>query len=169
MNEQPNTPSEGEGTSPPPAPSDPTPQSSSAPPPSDPTPHGSTAPPLHAVANSSVTDQTERNWALAAHLTTFSNYISIPGFIGPLIIWLAKKDEMPFASAQAKEALNFQLSLYIYLVACLILLITFIGAIIAIPGFVAISLAHIVFTIIAAIKASDGHSYLYPLTIRFIR
>jgi len=56
----------------------------------------------------------EKNWALCAHLSTFSTYIGIPGFIGPLIVWLVKKDEMPFAAANAKEALNFQISLFIY-------------------------------------------------------
>lgn len=163
MTDQQNTPTEGEGVTPPPAPNETTP------PQSDPTPSSSTAAPPPAAANSSVNVQTERNWALAAHLTTLSNYIGVPGFVGPLIIWLAKKDDMPFASTEAKEALNFQLSLYVYMVAAFILFITVIGALISIPAMVAIPIVHIIFTVIAAIKVSDGHPYTYPLTIRFIR
>jgi hypothetical protein len=110
----------------------------------------------------------ERNWALIAHLSSLSSFMGIPGFVGPLIVWLVKKDELPFASAQAKEALNFQISLFLYAIACLALTLTIIGAVIGIPGLLALGIIEIVFTIIASFKAGEGNSYRYPMTIRLI-
>ncbi|MFC7335561.1 DUF4870 domain-containing protein [Haloferula chungangensis] len=110
----------------------------------------------------------ERNWALIAHLSSLSIFVGIPGFIGPLIVWLVKKDELPFASAQAKEALNFQITLFIYTVICIVLFITVVGALIAIPGLIALAIVEVVFTIIASIQAGEGKSYRYPMTIRLI-
>jgi hypothetical protein len=106
----------------------------------------------------------ERNWALAAHLTTFSSYVGIPGFIGPLVIWLVKKDEMPFANDQSKESLNFQISLLIYAIISAILVFVLIGFVMLIG----LAIFQVVFTIIAAIKASEGERYRYPLTLRLI-
>lgn len=106
----------------------------------------------------------ERNWALFAHLTTFSSYIGVPGFIGPLVIWLLKKDEMPFVDDQAKEALNFQISLFIYAIISAVLIFVLIGFFLLI----ALAVLHVIFTIIAAIKASEGTRYRYPLTIRLV-
>ncbi len=107
---------------------------------------------------------TERTWALTAHLTTLSNYVGVPGFIGPLIIWLTKKDDAPFAAAQAKEALNFQLSLYLYVVICIALFW------LIIPPFLipVIGIAHVIFTIVAALSVSEDKPYRYPATIRFL-
>lgn len=110
----------------------------------------------------------ERNWALFAHLSSLSSFVGIPGFIGPLVVWLIKKDELPFASAQAKEALNFQISLFIYGLVCVVLIFTIVGALIAIPGLIALALIEIVFTIIASIQAGEGKSYRYPMTFRLI-
>ncbi len=110
----------------------------------------------------------ERNWALAAHLSSLSSFVGIPGFIGPLVIWLVKKDEMPFAAAQAKEALNFQITLFIYVVACMVMVLTVIGALIGIPALIALGIVEIVFTIIASVQAGEGKSYRYPMTIRLI-
>lgn len=110
----------------------------------------------------------ERNWALAAHLSSLSSFIGIPGFIGPLVIWLVKKDELPFAAAQAKEALNFQITLLIYGIILLLLVLTVIGALIGIPGLIALGIAELVFAIIASIQAGEGKPYRYPMTIRLI-
>jgi len=117
---------------------------------------------------SSPSEKEERTWALFAHLSSLSSFIGIPGFVGPLIIWLVKKDEMPFASAQAKEALNFQITLFIYIIVCFVLFLTVIGAIIAIPGLIALGIIEVIFTIIATIQAGEGKSYRYPMTIRLI-
>lgn len=113
-------------------------------------------------------EKEDRNWALMAHLSSLSSFVGIPGFIGPLVVWLVKKDELPFAAAQAKEALNFQITLLIYCIICIVLLLTVIGALIAIPALIVLCVIEVVFTIIASIKAGEGESYRYPMTIRLI-
>ncbi|CAN5430368.1 DUF4870 domain-containing protein [soil metagenome] len=101
---------------------------------------------------------------MIAHLSTLSNYIGVPGFITPLIIWLAKKDDSPFAAGQAKEALNFQLSLYLYILICGALFWLFF------PPFLipVIGVVHIIFTIVAALAVSENKPYRYPITIRVV-
>jgi uncharacterized Tic20 family protein len=120
----------------------------------------------------------ERQWAMFAHLSALLGAIltSTLGFgwgcfIGPLIIWLVKKDTMPFVNDQGKEALNFNITVAI---ACVILVLLSImtlgiGLIIAFPLWVIIGIAWLVFTIIAAIKANEGVRYRYPFTLRLIK
>ena len=111
----------------------------------------------------------ERLWAMIAHLSAFAMYFTVIGHIvGPLIVWLAKRDGNPLVDDQGREALNFQISWTIYLIANFILFITVIGAIIAIPIFFILPVFHIVCMIIAAIKANDGVAFRYPLCIRFL-
>ena len=102
-----------------------------------------------------------------AHLSSFLGWIGIPlaNIIAPLVIWQVKKEDMPFASRQAKECLNFQISMTIYAIISAILCFVVIGFLL-IPALYVID---IVFTIIAAIKSNDGIPYQYPLTIRFIK
>ncbi|MGJ8671588.1 DUF4870 domain-containing protein [Rubritalea sp.] len=109
----------------------------------------------------------EKNWAMFAHLSTFLGWIGIPlaNIIAPLIIWQIKKETMPFAAEQAKEALNFQISLTILAVISAILIMVFIGII----GLIAIGIAQLIFTIIASLKANEGIAYRYPMTIRLIK
>ena len=111
----------------------------------------------------------ERLWAMIAHLSAFAMYFTVIGhIIGPLIVWLSKRDGNPLVDDQGREALNFQISWTIYLIANFILFITVIGAIIAIPVFFILPVFHIVCMIIAAIKANDGVAFRYPLCIRFL-
>ncbi len=118
-----------------------------------------------AAQSDGLPNKEERNWALLAHLSTFSSFIGIPGFIGPLVVWLVKKDEMPFAGDQSKEALNFQISLFIYFIVSAILMFVFIGFFLV----AALFGIEVIFTIIAAMQASEGRRYRYPLTIRLIQ
>ncbi len=120
----------------------------------------------------------EKQWALFAHLSALVGGIitsgwagSIGCFIGPLIIWLVKKDTLPFVDDQAKEALNFNITVGIVFLALLLLSIVTlgIGLIIAIPLWVIIGIAWLVLTIIAAIKANQGVAYRYPFTLRLIK
>jgi len=120
----------------------------------------------------------ERQWALFAHLSillggllTTGWAFSIGSFIGPLVIWLVKKDTMPFVSDQAKEALNFAITLSIVCFALLLLTILSlgIGALITIPVLMCIAIAALVLVIIAAIKANEGVAYRYPATLRLIK
>ena len=120
----------------------------------------------------------ERQWAMFAHLSALGGAILTGAFgggwgcfIGPLIIWLVKKDSLPFVDDQGKEALNFNITVAIASVILLLLSIVTlgIGLIIAIPLWVIIGIAWLVFTIIAAIKANEGERYRYPLTLRLIK
>jgi uncharacterized Tic20 family protein len=92
-------------------------------------------------------------------------------FIGPLVIWLLKKDTLPFVNDQAKEALNFNITLAIVGLALLVLsIITFgLGLLLAIPVGIIVGIGWLVFTIIAAIKANEGVAYRYPVTLRLIK
>jgi uncharacterized Tic20 family protein len=104
-----------------------------------------------------------RNWATFAHLSAFVMFLGIPSLIGPLVVWLAKKDD-PYVEAQAKEALNFNISMLIYAIAAGISILLVIG-IIALP---AVFIAWFVLVIIAAIRSADGEEYRYPFTIRLV-
>jgi uncharacterized Tic20 family protein len=114
----------------------------------------------------------ERTWALIGHLSAFSAFITGLGCVlGPLIVWLVKRDTLPFAAEQAKEALNFNITMAIAFCALVLLtIITFgIGLIIAWPVGVILAIAWFVLTIIAAIKANEGVAYRYPFTLRLVK
>ncbi|MCL3778872.1 DUF4870 domain-containing protein [Prolixibacteraceae bacterium JC049] len=108
----------------------------------------------------------ERKWGMIAHLSALIMYIGIPfgNIIGPLIVYMVKKDELPFAGEQAKEALNFHITLTIgYIV-----LIPFVFIIIGIPLMILLGLVQLIFTIVAGIKANEGVYYRYPFSFRFL-
>jgi uncharacterized Tic20 family protein len=88
------------------------------------------------------------------------------GFLlGPLIVWFLKRDEDPFIDEHGKEAVNFQLSMFLAAIVSAVLIIVLIGfVLLAIVG-----IAMVVFPIIAAMKARNGEVYRYPATIRFIK
>ena len=92
--------------------------------------------------------------------------------LGPLLVWLLKRDESPEIDAHGKESLNFQISMFIYTAAlgvvCFILMFVLIGFLL-IPLFAVLYVLDIVFVIIASIKANDGQLYRYPMTIRLIK
>lgn len=115
---------------------------------------------------STTVSQEERTWALAAHLSGLAGYI-IPfgNIIAPLVIWLIQKDKMPFVDDQAKEAINFQISVTVYALACIPLLFVLIG----IPLLILVGLGGLVLLIVAAIKANEGVRYRYPLTFRLVQ
>lgn len=125
-----------------------------------------------APATAAAPSAEERQWALFAHLSALVGFVVPFGnVIGPLVIWLIKKETMPFVDDQGKEALNFNITFAILGVALLILtVITFgIGALLTLPVGLAAAVAWLVLTVIAAIKASEGVSYRYPLTLRLIK
>ena len=104
----------------------------------------------------------DRTWGLLAHLSAVLAYLAGGmTFLGPLIVWIIKKDQSPFVDDQGKEALNFQLSV---LIASLICTVTCVGLIL-VPFIV---VGNIVFSIIAAMEANKGVYYRYPYTIRLI-
>ena len=105
-----------------------------------------------------------RNWAVIGHLSAFVQFLGIPALIGPLVVWLIRKNEDPFSADQAKEALNFNISmlLWLFLAGFAILLVV---GIILLP---VLLVTWFVLVIVAAVRASNGEPYRYPLTIRFI-
>jgi uncharacterized protein len=108
----------------------------------------------------------ERMWGMLCHLSALSGLITGAGFIlGPLIVWLIKKDEYPFANEQGKESVNFQISMIIYSFISGLLMLIVIGVLML----VAIGIMEIVFVIMASLAANEGKPYRYPLTIRFIK
>ena len=90
--------------------------------------------------------------------------------LGPLIIWLVKRDTLPFAGDQAKEALNFNITVLLRRARSLDLtIITLgIGLLLTIPLGLALFVYWIVFTIIAAVNANNGMRYRYPMTLRLV-
>jgi uncharacterized Tic20 family protein len=108
----------------------------------------------------------QRTWAMGAHLSALLGFvIPLGNIIAPLVMWAWKKDDMPFVAEQAREALNFQISVTIYSLIAFFLFFAFIGVIL-LP---AIILAALILTVIAGMKANDGVLYRYPLTIRLVK
>ena len=108
----------------------------------------------------------ERTWAMLSHFSALCMFIFPFGnILAPLIIWLIKKEEMPFVQDQGKEVLNFQISMTIYLIGSIILIIVLIG----IPILIGLGIFNVIITIIAGIKANDGKSYRYPINLRLIK
>jgi uncharacterized protein len=109
----------------------------------------------------------EKQWAIASHLGALSLYIGIPigHIIIPLVIWLSKKEDSALVENQAKESLNFQITVSIFGFVFLVLSFVLIG----IPFLIATGLLHIVFTIIATIEVDKGKTYRYPINLRFIK
>lgn len=108
----------------------------------------------------------DTTWGMLCHLTSLSGYLGVPfgNILGPLIIWLIKKEESSFVDDQGREALNFQISMMIYGIVSAVLILLIIGIFLLI----AIWIISLVFTVIAAVKTKDGEVYRYPLTIRFL-
>ena len=108
----------------------------------------------------------ERQWALFAHLSALAGFI-IPfgNLLGPLVIWQIKKNEMAFVDDQGKEALNFQITVTIAMLVSLVLTLVLIGILLM---FV-VGIGALVLTIIGAIKANNGETYRYPMTLRLIK
>lgn len=155
--------------------SDPTPPAGSGPetPPPGPRPtEGTTPPPPIGYASPGTggypgpytgpaPDGDARIMALLAHLLGI-----LTSFLGPLIIWLVKKD-VPFVDDQGKEALNFHLTMLIAWVAVILLTcVTFgLGALLIIPVWIVV----LIFAIIAAVEANKGNAYRYPVNIRMVK
>jgi len=104
---------------------------------------------------------------MLAHLSSLAGFIGVPfgNILGPLVVWLAKREEDSFIDYHGKEALNFQISITIYLVISGIMVLIVVGILLLIG----IAIVGMILVIVAAIKANNGEYYEYPLTIRFIK
>jgi len=108
----------------------------------------------------------ELSLATFAHLGSLAGCIfPIASIVLPLVIWLVKREESEYVDIQAKEALNFQISMMIMFIVAALLCFILIG----IPILIGLVVFDIVVSIIAAIKAKEGKYYEYPLNFRFIQ
>lgn len=101
----------------------------------------------------------ERNLAMLAHLLGIFS-----GFVGALVLWLVKREESGFAADQAREALNFQITIAIAMMASFLLKFVLIGFVL----FPLVFIASFVFCLLGAVSAAKGKAYRYPLTLRLI-
>lgn len=119
-------------------------------------------------------DRDARNWAVAAHLAWLVTFAGVPPPIGPLVVWLVKRNDHPFVDDQAREALNFQLSILIYAIVGALLAVVLgiatlgVGFLAVIPVAIAFGLVVLILPIVAAVRASEGDRYRYPLTLRLV-
>lgn len=110
----------------------------------------------------------DRTWGMLAHLSALIGYSILPilgNFLGPVIVMIVKKNQSWFVEDQAKEALNFQISLLIYALILSPLILIVIGIFLLFFLYI----YGLVMIIIAALKANDGNEYRYPFTIRFVK
>ncbi|GGQ28209.1 DUF4870 domain-containing protein [Shewanella litoralis] len=107
-----------------------------------------------------------RDIGLLIHAASFAGYVfPLGSVLGPLIVWLMKRDEYEFANQCGKNCLNFKLSLIIYAMISAVLILVGVGVLLL----AALALLDIICTIIAIVKASDGIAYQYPLSIKFLK
>jgi len=110
-------------------------------------------------------DANERQWIVATHLSALIGLVVPFGnIIAPLIIWLIKKQEYPGLDAVGRSVLNFQISWMIYAFIAGLTIWVCIGAVL-LP---AVAIAWLVFLLIGAVKASNGETYKFPLTIKML-
>lgn len=102
----------------------------------------------------------ERNLAMLAHLLGI-----VSQWLGPLLIWLIKKDSSEFVNDQGKEALNFQITVFIAAIVCGLLTLVVVGCFL-LP---VVLIANIVFCIMGAMAAGKGQRYRYPFAVRLIK
>ncbi len=108
----------------------------------------------------------EQNFSMLCHLSALAGYI-IPfgNIIGPLVVWLVKKDQYTEVDRQGKESLNFQISMMIYVIISAFLVLLIIGIFLLI----ALGLLNLILVIVASVKSNSGERFKYPLTIEFIK
>ena len=109
----------------------------------------------------------EKNWGVYCHLASLLGFLIpvIGNFLGPLVVWMMKKEEYPLVEDQGKEVLNFQITLLLISLMAGLLVAVLIGVVVlwALPFY------WLILTIIGAVKASDGVRYRYPFTLRLIK
>lgn len=108
-----------------------------------------------------------RGWAAAAHLVPLFGF----GFLAPMIIWFIKRDEDAFVEDQAREALNFQLSMLIYIVASVVVMFLGIavGPVLVVAGillFFGFAMYALIGAIIGGVQSASGKLFRYPLILR---
>lgn len=107
----------------------------------------------------------EKQWKVILHLSALSGFVIPCGnIIGPLVVWLIKKPEMPGIETEGRKVLNFQISYTIYMILAALSFYICVGIVV----FPAVFIAWLIFLIIGAIKVSNGENYEFPLTIKML-
>lgn len=132
----------------------------------------------HIPTAAAVPTQEERGWAMGAHLCGLlwlllggSWLVPLVGMpmlftvLGPFIIWKAKGEGLPFVASQAKESLNFQITVLLFALAGWMLAWIGIGFLIL----WALGIVNTILVIIAAIQVNDGKPYRYPFALRLVQ
>jgi uncharacterized Tic20 family protein len=124
---------------------------------------------------SPMSDADRKNWAMAAHLSALVGFVGIPSLVGPLVVWLAKKDNDAYVAAHSLHALNFNISVLIYTIVGSMALGLFglitlgIGLLLAIPVVIIAFVVWVVLVIQGGLAASRGEQFRYPMTIDFVK
>jgi uncharacterized protein len=108
----------------------------------------------------------ERNWGTLAHLAAFAGLlVPFGSVLGPLLIWRTRRERSAFVADQAKEALNFNISVLLAAALCIVLALVFVGILLGLALFI----YWLVMTIIASIKSGEGIAYRYPFALRLVK
>ncbi|HZJ74822.1 MAG TPA: DUF4870 domain-containing protein [Perlabentimonas sp.] len=108
----------------------------------------------------------ERTMAMLCHLSALAMFLVPFGrILGPLVVWLIKKDQYVEVDRQGKDALNFQISIFLYMIISSLFIIILIGVFML----AALGIFSLGITIVASVKANNGERFIYPLAIRFIQ
>ena len=102
----------------------------------------------------------DKIWSMLSHLSALLGV----GFVLPLVVYLAMRKGSEYVASNAREALNFHISVLIYALCCVPLVFILVG----IPLLMVLGLGSLVLAIIATVKASNGSCYHYPLTLRLV-
>jgi uncharacterized Tic20 family protein len=123
--------------------------------------------PSPSTAPGAAPTENERTWGMLAHLSALVGLLFplVGNILGPLLVWLTRRDSSAFIAAHAKEALNFNITVTLAGVVCLFLALIFIGLLLG----TALFIAWLVMTLVAAIRASEGVPYHYPLSLRLVK
>lgn len=117
----------------------------------------------------------QQTWRVLAHASAFIQFIGVPSVVGPLVVWLIRRDD-PVVEPHARDALNFQLSILIYFVAGIV--VAFLAAItivgLVLTGLIVILLLilvvlELVFALLGTLAASRGERYVYPMSLELIK
>ncbi len=119
--------------------------------------------------------QEERTFGMLVQLAALVLFV-VPSFgniIGPLVVWLLKKDQSAWIDRQGKKALNFQISIVIYTLVAFVLMFILVLTVVGIPLAVFLALGLVFFwlamVVIASVKVQNGEDFNYPLSIPFIQ
>lgn len=119
-------------------------------------------------------DKQQRKWAMFCHLAGLAGLSpllpAIGGVVAPLVIWQLKSDEFPFVAEQGRRAVNFQLSMLLYItLGIIICFVSIVGTFLVPIVFFVFSLVDVILVLIAAVKSNNGQHYRYPFAIRFFK